>query len=70
MAKIAQRGVKALRLPTLSVTRIEATMAKDNAERDKELERCDQLFYKAQTRQNIARRLYAFVMANKEAIKF
>ena len=62
--------MNALRLPTLSVTRIEATMAKDSAERDKELERCDQLFYNAQTRQNLARRLYTFVRANKEAIHF
>jgi hypothetical protein len=70
MARIAQRAVSAIRVPMLSATRIGATMAKDNAERDKELERCDQLFYEAQKRQNVARRLYSYIRANKKAMKF
>lgn len=70
MATIAQRAVNALGLSALSVKRIETTMTKQSDERDQELERCDQLFYKAQMRQNIPKRLYAFVRQNKEYIKF
>ena len=62
-AKITQRAIDALRVSPLTVTSIEAVMRKTNEERDQELDRCDQLFYK--TPQGISKGLYAFIKANK-----
>ena len=38
--------------------------------RDQKLEHCDQLLYKAQTQQDISKRLYAFIRANKSSMHF
>jgi uncharacterized protein DUF4375 len=62
-AKITQRAIDALRASPLSVAGIEAVMRKTNEERDQELDRCDQLFYK--TPQGLSKGLYAFIKANK-----
>jgi len=67
-AKITQRAVDSLHLSALTVARIEATMAKARKERDQELNRCDQLFYK--TPQGIPKRLYAFIKESKSRINF
>lgn len=67
-AKITQRAVHALHLSTLSPAKIEAAMAKEKEERDQELNRCDQSFYRAS--QGIPKRLYAFIKANRSRISF
>ena len=66
-AKITQRAINALRAAPLTVARIEAAMRKTNEERDRELERCDERFYR--TPQGIPCRLYAFIKAKSERIK-
>lgn len=67
-AKITQRALHSLHFSTLTVARIEAAMAKASEERDQELDRCDQLFYK--TPQGIPKRLYAFIKVNRSRINF
>jgi len=66
-AKITQRAIDALEVSRVTVARIEAIMQETNEERDQELDRCDQLFYK--TPQGISRRLYAFVKAKRGRIR-
>ena len=56
IAKIAERAIDALELSSVSVKRIESTMAKHSDKRDQKLEHCDQLLYKAQTQQDISKR--------------
>src|SRR5207249_980872 len=64
-ARIAKR---ALQLNTLTVRKIDAVMSKESRERDQELELCDQMFY--ETRQSLAKRLYASILANRTRITF
>jgi len=66
-AKITQRAIKALHSGRVTVSRIEAAMRQQNEERDRELERCDQSFYR--TPQGIPARLYAFIKANSVRIR-
>jgi len=66
-AKITQRAIKALHSGLLTVARIDAAMRKTNEERDRELARCDELFYS--TPQGIPSRLYAFIKANRGRIR-
>lgn len=70
IAKLAKKAVAALRLSTLSVKKIDAAMAVESPDRDSEFERCNQQFYRAQTRQNIAKHLYTFIRANKATMRF
>ena len=65
--KITQRAIKALHSGPLTVARIEAAMREANERRDRELERCNELFYK--TPQGIPSRLYAFIKANSRRIR-
>lgn len=65
--KITQRAINALHVAPLTVARVEAAMRKTNEERDRELERCDEWFYR--TPQGIPRRLYAFIKAKSERIR-
>lgn len=66
-AKITQKALDALHASSVTVARIEALMQDADEERDQELDRCDQLFYK--TSQGIPKRLYAFIKANKRRIR-
>ena len=66
-AKITQRAIVALRSGPLTVARVEAAMRVTNEERDRELERCDELFYR--TPQAIPRRLFAFIKAYSRRIR-
>jgi histone H3/H4 len=66
-AKITQRAITALHSGRVTVSRIEAAMRQPKEERDRELERCDQSFYRAP--QGISRRLYAFIKANSIRIR-
>ena len=66
-AKITQRAIDALKVSPVTVARIDAIMQETNEERDQELDRCDQLFYK--TQQGIPNGLYAFVKANRSRIR-
>lgn len=66
-AKITQRAIKALRAAPLTVAGIEAAMRKTNEERDRELERCDECFYRSP--QGISRRLYAFVKSKRKRVR-
>lgn len=56
-AEITQKAIKALHVSPVTVARIEAIMQGTNEERDQELDRCDQLFYK--TSQGIPNPLYS-----------
>lgn len=66
-ATITQRAINSLRARPLRVALIDAAMRKTNEQRDRELEQCDQWFYR--TPQGISRRLYAFIKANRERIR-
>jgi hypothetical protein len=66
-AKITQRAIDALQVSPVTVARIDAIMQETNEERDQELDRCGQLFYK--TAQGIPKGLYAFVKANRSRIR-
>ena len=66
-AKITQRALYALQVSPVSVARIDAIMRETNEERDQELDRCDQLFYK--TPQGIPKGLSAFIKANRGRIR-
>ena len=66
-AKITQRAIDALQVSPVIVAGIDAIMQETNEERDQELHRCDQLFYK--TAQGIPKGLYAFVKANRSRIR-
>jgi Domain of unknown function (DUF4375) len=66
-AKITQRAIDVLHVSPVTVARIEAIMQDTNEERDQELDRCDQLFYK--NPQAIPKGLYAFIKANRRRIR-
>ena len=66
-AKITQKAIDALQVSPVTVARIDAVMQATNEERDQELDRCDQLFYK--TPQSIPKSLYAFIKANRGRIR-
>ena len=66
-ATITQKAIKALGATPLIATRINDAMRKTNEQRDRELERCDEWFYR--TPQGIPRRLYAFIKAKSQSIK-
>jgi len=66
-AKITQKAMSALRVAPLTVARIDAAMKETNGERTRQLERCDELFYR--TPQGISRRLFAFVKSNRNRIR-
>ena len=66
-AKITQKAINALLSGPLTVARIEAAMRGTNEKRDRELERCDELFYR--TPQGIPSRLFAFIKANSRRIR-
>jgi len=66
-AKITQRAINALHSGPLTVARIKAAMQKTSEDRERELERCDELFYG--TPQGIPSRLYAFIKANSRRIR-
>ena len=66
-ATITQRAINALHSGRVTVSRIEAAMRQPNEERDRELERCDQSFYRSA--QGIPTRLYAFIKANSVRIR-
>jgi hypothetical protein len=67
-ANITKRALEALHLTPLTVRKIDAVMRNESRERDQELEHCDQMFYKAQ--QSLAKRLCAFILANRTRIDF
>ena len=67
-ARITERALEALRLPTLTVRKIDAVMRNESTERDQDLERCDQMFYKA--RRSLAKQLYTFLLTNRTRINF
>jgi mRNA-degrading endonuclease RelE of RelBE toxin-antitoxin system len=67
-ARITEKALGALRVRKLNVKTIDDVMMTDSFERDQELERCDQRFYKAQS--GTAKRLYAFVKKNRSSISF
>jgi hypothetical protein len=66
-ATITQRAVAALHVSVVTVARIEAIMQQTDEERDRELDRCDQLFYKSP--QGISTRLYAFIREKSSRIR-
>ena len=66
-AKITQRAINALRATPLTVTQIDLAMRSTNEQRDRELERCDEWFYR--TPQGISRHLYAFIKSKNRRIK-
>jgi hypothetical protein len=43
-------------------------MRNESKERDQELELCDQMFYQAG--QSLAKRLYAYILANRTRVRF
>jgi hypothetical protein len=62
-----QRAIDALHVSPVTVARIEAIMQETNEERDQELDRCDQLFYK--TPQGTSKGLYVFIKANRGRVR-
>jgi hypothetical protein len=66
-AKITQRAINAVHSGPLTPARIEAAMRETNEDRDRELELCDERFYR--TPQGIPSRLYAFIKANHRRIR-
>ncbi len=64
--KITQKAINALRATRLTVAQIDEAMRTTNEQRDRELERCDEWFYR--TPQGIPRRLYAFIKAKRRRI--
>ncbi|MGH7924895.1 MAG: DMP19 family protein, partial [Candidatus Binatus sp.] len=67
-AKIAQRAIDALHVPSLTVEAIDAAMT-DGEESEQELNECDTSYYEA-AGEDIASHLFAFIKANKNAITF
>ena len=66
-ANITQRAIDALSTSPSALGRFEILMQEPNEGRNQELDRCDRLFYK--TPQGIAKRLYAFIKANRARIR-
>ena len=66
-AEITQKAIDALHLPTLNLEAIDAAMAKENEERFRILDEYDQMYYQAE--EDIAEHLFAFIKANKSAIR-
>jgi hypothetical protein len=67
-AKITARALRTLHFPKLTERTIDAAMAEDDQDRDDELKACDRLFYETQRR--MAERLYAFIRAHREQMRF
>jgi hypothetical protein len=67
-AIITQRAIKALDVADLTSEAIEAAMAAEDQQRLAKLSRCDDSYYKSA--EPIAERLFAFIKANKAAIRF
>jgi hypothetical protein len=67
-ATITQRAIKALDVADLTSEAIEASMAAEDEVRLAKLNRCDDSYYKSA--EPIAERLFAFIKANKAAIRF
>jgi hypothetical protein len=67
-ATITQRAIKALDVADLTSEAIEAAMAAEDEGRLAKLNRCDDSYYKSA--EPIAERLFAFIKANKGAIRF
>jgi hypothetical protein len=67
-ATITQRAIKSLDVADLTSEAIEAAMAAENEERLAKLKRCDDSYYKGA--EPIGERLFAFIKANKAAIRF
>jgi uncharacterized protein DUF4375 len=63
-AEITRRAIGALHLQILTVDAIKAAV--DSEEKDGEMNRWDELYYK--TGEDIAAKLFAFIKANKKAI--
>ncbi len=66
-AQITQRAIDALHLPALTIEAIDAAMVTENGERERVLNECDDLYYHAS--EDIAGNLFAFIRANKSAIR-
>jgi hypothetical protein len=66
-AEITQKAVNALHLPQLDVVAIQASIAAESDALDEALAECDGLYY--DSGEDIAGRLFAFIQANKRAIK-
>ena len=66
-ADITKRALNVLNVPRLSAETIQASMATESDARDEALSECDDLYY--DSGENIADRLFAFIKANKSAIK-
>lgn len=66
-ADITKRALNALNVPRLSAETVQASMATESDARDEALSECDDLYY--DSGEDIADRLFAFIKANKSAIK-
>ena len=67
IAKITQRALDVLRLPSVTAKRVYAAMMRPSEERDQELQRCSASYWKAP---GTSRRLFAFIKASKQNIRF
>ena len=67
LAKIAQRGLDALKLKTAGAKQIAAEMAKRNERREEELSKCSAAYWKVP---GPARQLFAFIKAHRQSITF
>lgn len=67
-ARITQKAIDALQLPTLTVEKIEMTMEEDDEERDEIMEACDDEFFEYPD--PIEEKLFAFIKANRGKIRF
>jgi hypothetical protein len=67
IAAITQRALRTLRLASSGAKQISAAMATLDERREEELSRCSTSYWKAP---GPARRLLAFIKANKQSIRF
>jgi Domain of unknown function (DUF4375) len=67
-ATITQKAIKALGISDLTSEAIDAAISGDDEQRLAKLNRCDDSYYKSA--EPIAERLFAFIKANKEGIRF
>ena len=66
-ASITQKAIKAIGISDLTVQAIDTAMATDDEQRLKKFAQCDDAYYK--NAEPIAERLFAFIKANKAAIR-
>jgi hypothetical protein len=66
-ATITQKAIEALGISDLTTQAIETIMATDDKQREARLSRCDREYY--QNTEPIAERPFAFIRANKAAIR-